>query len=317
VVEKICNFKVLGLFCGFFLRLGTLLELFFKNQGSNCEIMDYRLILEKPRGFFAKLPGIIDFGIIFVRKKWWTQTTGRGPRPASVHDRPAMDGGTELTRAWPPATPLCKGAGQGAGEGEGSAGDPFQTSPKVGQWRGSRVTVVKAAVGRASVRGRLRLGIGARRSGGEAVGGGDVGVPFYRVGGGAGWPGDGGELAVVRHDGGGGGRFGRGSGGAVVGSDEGGGCSGHFESRGGSTRRWQWRHRPFGSGRKRTRRGPCVSARGWGGLAWPANGRGPVAGGGGIPMGGERGVGRPGWKERRAAAGLNPELGQNSKRNSF
>jgi hypothetical protein len=53
----------------FFLRLGTLLELFFKNQGSNCEIMDYGLILEKSKGFFAKLLGIIDFGIIFVRKK--------------------------------------------------------------------------------------------------------------------------------------------------------------------------------------------------------------------------------------------------------
>jgi hypothetical protein len=34
-------------------------------------------------------------------------------------------------------------------------------------------------------------------------------------------------------------------------------------------------------------------------------------------MGGERGVGRPRWKERRAAAGPNLEPGQNSKRNSF
>jgi hypothetical protein len=50
------------------------------------------------------------------------------------------------------------------------------------------------------------------------------------------------------------------------------------------------------------------------GLAGPAKGRGPVAGGGNDPMGGQRGVGRPGWKERRAAAGPNLELGQNSKR---
>jgi hypothetical protein len=69
VVEKIWNFEVLGLFLWIFLRLRTLLELFFKNQGSNCEIMNYGLILEKPRGFFAKLLGIIDFRIIFVRKK--------------------------------------------------------------------------------------------------------------------------------------------------------------------------------------------------------------------------------------------------------
>jgi hypothetical protein len=133
VVEKIGNFKVSGLFLWIFLRLGTLLELFFKNQGSNCEIMDYGLILEKPRGFFAKLPGIIDFRIIFVRKKPWTWSTGHGPRPASVHGGPARDGGTELTRAQPPAAPVCKGAGQEAGEGEGSAGGPFRASPKVGR----------------------------------------------------------------------------------------------------------------------------------------------------------------------------------------
>jgi hypothetical protein len=69
VVEKIWNFEVSWLFLWIFLRLGTLLGLFFKNQGSNCEIMDYGLILEKPRGFFAELLGIIDFGIIFIRKK--------------------------------------------------------------------------------------------------------------------------------------------------------------------------------------------------------------------------------------------------------
>jgi hypothetical protein len=67
------------------------------------------------------------------------------------------------------------------------------------------------------------------------VGGGDARAPFYRVGGGAGQPGDEGEWAamVVHHDGGGGDRFGRGSAGAVVGSDEG-GCSGRFGSKRGA-----------------------------------------------------------------------------------
>jgi hypothetical protein len=88
VVEKIWNFEISGLFLWIFLRLGTLLEFFFKNQRSNYVIMDCRLILEKPRGFFAKLPGIINFGIIFVRKKLWTRSTGCGPRPASVHGGP-------------------------------------------------------------------------------------------------------------------------------------------------------------------------------------------------------------------------------------
>jgi hypothetical protein len=88
VVEKIWNFEILGLFLWIFLRIGTLLKLFFKNQGSNCEIMDCGLILEKPRGFFAKLSGIIDFGLIFVRKK----------DVDSVHW--AMDGATELAEGW-------------------------------------------------------------------------------------------------------------------------------------------------------------------------------------------------------------------------
>jgi hypothetical protein len=92
--------------------------------------------------------------------------------------------------------------------------------------------VVKAAVGRGPMRGRSGLGIGARRSEAGAVGGGDAGVPFYRVRGGAGRPSDGGEWAavVVHHDGGGGGRFGRGLAGAVMGSDEG-ECSGRFRTR--------------------------------------------------------------------------------------
>jgi hypothetical protein len=119
VVERIWNFDVSGLFLWIFLRVGTLLELFFKNQGSNCEIIDCRLILEKPRGFFATLQGIIDFRVIFVRKKLWTRSTGCAPRPASVHGGPAMDDGTELTGARPPATLVRKGAGQGEGDGEG------------------------------------------------------------------------------------------------------------------------------------------------------------------------------------------------------
>jgi hypothetical protein len=186
--------------------------------------------------------------------------------------------------------------------------------------------VVKAAAGRALVRSRLGLGIRARRRGVGAVGGGDVGVAFYRFGAGARRPGDGGEraVAVVRHDGGGGGRFGRRSTGAVVGSGEGGVLRPFREHKRGGGRwcvrvhaRRRWRRQQFGQGRKTIGRGLRVFERGRGELARPGKGQGPVAGGGGITMGGERGVGRPRWKERRAAAGPNPEPGQNSKRNSF
>jgi hypothetical protein len=56
-----------------------------------------------------------------------------GPCLAMVHGGPAVDGGTELTGAWPPAAPVAKGAGQGAGEGEWNAGNPMVHLPELGR----------------------------------------------------------------------------------------------------------------------------------------------------------------------------------------
>jgi hypothetical protein len=61
----------------------------FQKSRSNCEIRDCWLILEKPRGFFAKLLEIVDSGIIFARKKSWT-TSGLGPRWTAVVPSPEM-----------------------------------------------------------------------------------------------------------------------------------------------------------------------------------------------------------------------------------
>jgi hypothetical protein len=58
VLEKVWNFDVSGLFLWIFLRLVTLLELFFKNQGSNYEIMNCGLILEKPRASLQNYWGL-------------------------------------------------------------------------------------------------------------------------------------------------------------------------------------------------------------------------------------------------------------------
>jgi hypothetical protein len=59
VVEKMWNFKVSGLFLWIFQRLGTLTELFLKNQGSNYEIMDCGLILEKPGAPLQNYRGLL------------------------------------------------------------------------------------------------------------------------------------------------------------------------------------------------------------------------------------------------------------------
>jgi hypothetical protein len=47
-----------------FLRLGTPMKLFSKFQGPFVKTMDYGLITKKLRGFFAKMPGNIEFRLL-------------------------------------------------------------------------------------------------------------------------------------------------------------------------------------------------------------------------------------------------------------
>jgi hypothetical protein len=204
VVEKIWNFDF-GAILWISPRLRTFLELFFKFQGSNGEIRDCGLIFEKHRGFVAKLPGIIVFEIIFVRKKTWTRSTvDRGGAAESavarLPERGAqalwLTGGCREGRRRERGTRRCRrcphrrrGGGEAVGRWWQSGGD-----------EGTRW-------GRASARERRKRGwCGVRRD--EAWLG-----AFYRCRGGAVWPNGGGErpVAVERHDGGGGGRFRMGS----------------------------------------------------------------------------------------------------------
>jgi hypothetical protein len=73
------------------------------------------MIMEKSRGLFVKLEFPWTNQIIFVLNNRWTRSMARGPCTAMVHGGPAVDGGTELTEAWPPAAPVSKGSGQGVG----------------------------------------------------------------------------------------------------------------------------------------------------------------------------------------------------------
>jgi hypothetical protein len=88
VVEKIWNFKVSGYFVGLTVKLG-----------------------------------IIDFGVIFVRKKTLTRSTGHGPHPASVHGGPRRCAcrSTARMRYGSPVVAARGGGGRGGrGDAEGA-----------------------------------------------------------------------------------------------------------------------------------------------------------------------------------------------------
>jgi hypothetical protein len=99
----------------------------------------------------------------------------------------------ELIGAQPSAVPVARVARRGAEEGKGSTGVPVLGSPGLGRRRRGGMSVVKAVAGRTPVRVSQGLEMGQ----GGAVGGGDARAPFYRVGGGAGRPGIGGERAAI------------------------------------------------------------------------------------------------------------------------
>jgi hypothetical protein len=112
-------------------------NIFFKFQGTNCEIRNCGLIFEKPRVFFAKLSGIIDFRILFLKKTRGPSPRVRGPRPASFHSGPRRynrERGGAPTEVW------CAGAmahhrlSRGVEEGEGNAAVPGVASSETG-WR--------------------------------------------------------------------------------------------------------------------------------------------------------------------------------------
>jgi hypothetical protein len=130
---------------------GYIWNYFFEIRGAACEGVDCRLIMEKGRELFVKLEFPWINRIIFVLNNRWTRSMACGPCPA-------VDGGTELTGAWPPATQVSMGAGQGAGEGEWNAGNLMVHSPELGRQRGGRATAVRAAVVGTPVRSMLVLG---------------------------------------------------------------------------------------------------------------------------------------------------------------
>jgi hypothetical protein len=72
-------------------------------------------------------------GDYFSEENPWTESTSPWTIPVSVPRGPSMDRWPELTRAWPPAAPVLKGASQGAEDGETGSGNPLSASPKDGR----------------------------------------------------------------------------------------------------------------------------------------------------------------------------------------
>jgi hypothetical protein len=87
----------------------------------------------KRQGVICKTRISLINQIILVLNNRWIRSMACGPCPAMVHGGPAMDGGTELAGAWPPAALVSKGAGQGAGEGEWNTGNSMVHSLELGR----------------------------------------------------------------------------------------------------------------------------------------------------------------------------------------
>jgi hypothetical protein len=83
------------------------------------------------------------------------------------------------------------------GGGRGKLGVPVQSSPGLERRRSGDAMMVKAAAEENSARACSGLGERGRRGGGGVVRRGGFGAPFYRVGGGAGRSGVGGERAAA------------------------------------------------------------------------------------------------------------------------
>jgi hypothetical protein len=159
----------------------------FQISGPNRKIRDCGLIFEKPRGFFVKLPGIIDFRIIFLKKTRGPSPRVRGPRqpgpPWTVRGR--------VARAhWSLASGRSDAQGRqprGRGRGDG-VGEPVE-----GLTGGQPIEGTAAAVG-VPVRGSLELRERRRREQGGAVLSRGAPSGFYRVGEGAHTQGMGGDI---------------------------------------------------------------------------------------------------------------------------
>jgi hypothetical protein len=107
----------------------------FENPRASYKYVGYGLILEKMRGLSAKCGEMRFSRNYFVEEKPMDQVHGSvdhlwlGP-PWTVCGRAA--------RAWPPATPVLRGASKGAKDGETGSGNPLRASLEDGRRRGGR-----------------------------------------------------------------------------------------------------------------------------------------------------------------------------------
>jgi hypothetical protein len=105
----------------------------FQILGPNCKFLDYKLILENPRGLNAKCRKLEFPGIIFLKETRGLSPRARGPRAAPVHGGPRSPSQRRLTRERPERRPRAWNLTAVEEKWRGDGGEPHRLQERAAE----------------------------------------------------------------------------------------------------------------------------------------------------------------------------------------